>query len=320
MRDRLGLLFLFAGLTLFPAILLARGQAQSTALNQFDTHTPPPETALELTPSEKVLYEFAPSLIGWTPQQIREFPTLHKLRPAVSQDQLPMILDRAGQTGTTVFSDFPQVSCDEVVTSETSGRKTHYTKPQRFRYIVIPRPVGDVRAFEEYRTDPEGNPPKQMTLDNFYMITSGFASSWLYLSPAERHDNEFRYFGIQTMRNRECHVVGFAQEAETARRVAEFRIADRRVALMIQGLTWIDTQTFQILRVMTWLLAPRTDIDLSSLISTVDFDAVRLMGSERVLWLPRDVKVWALYRGIVVRNTHHYADFKLFRVESTINP
>jgi len=35
----------------------------------------------------------------------------------------------------------------------------------------------------------------------------------------------------------------------------------------------------------------------------------------------RDVKVWAVDgNGTGVRNTHHYSNFQLFRVESTINP
>ncbi len=152
------------------------------------------------------------------------------------------------------------------------------------------------------------------------MITSNFASTWLYLSPADQHDSHFRYFGIQTIRNRECHVVGFAQDPERVHSVGGIRIEDKSAALLVQGLAWIDSQTFQILRVTTWLLAPRLDIDLSSAISTVDFYPVQPSGSERMLWLPRDVKVWVLYRGMAVRNTHHYSDFKLFRVESTIKP
>ncbi len=79
---------------------------------------PAPEPGIKLTPSETVLYEFAPTLIDWTPRQIRDCPSLHKLRPAGSQDQLPMILARAGQTSTVAFQDFPQVSCDEAVVSE----------------------------------------------------------------------------------------------------------------------------------------------------------------------------------------------------------
>jgi hypothetical protein len=112
--------------------------------------------------------------------------------------------------------------------------------------------------------------------------------------------------------------VGFAQEPERARSVGGLRVAGRTVVLLVQGLAWIDTETFQILRITTWLLAPRTDIGLSSQSSTVDFYAVRPTGFERVLWLPRDVTVVIGYRGTQVCNTHHYSNFKLFRVTSTI--
>src|SRR5271157_341501 len=57
---------------------------------------------------------------------------------------------------------------------------------------------------------PRGEPPAKFSLGDFYMTTSGFASTWLYLSPAEQHDSCFRYFGIQAIRDRECHVMGFA--------------------------------------------------------------------------------------------------------------
>jgi hypothetical protein len=278
------------------------------------------EPPLGLTPSEALLYEFAPTLIGWTPQQVRDCPVLHKLRPAADQDQLPMVLERAGQTDALVFADFPQISCDEAIISETSGGKTLRTKPQKFRYMVIPRPIGDVRGLEEYRTDLQGKPCDLWSLADTFMITYGFASSWLYLSAAERHDNHFRYFGIQKIRNQECHVVGFAQDSDRARRAEAFDVEGRRVTLLVQGLAWVDSQTFQILRIMTWLLAPRTDIGLSSQISTVDFYPVQPSGAERVLWLPHDVEVWIQYRGIAVRNTHRYSNFKLFRVESTIKP
>jgi hypothetical protein len=89
---------------------------------------------------------------------------------------------------------------------------------------------------------------------------------------------------------------------------------------LVQGLAWIDSESFQILRIMTWLLAPRKDIGLNSQVSTVDYYPVQPSGSERVLWLPRDVEVRVRFRDIDIRNTHHYSDFKLFRVESTIKP
>jgi hypothetical protein len=54
--------------------------------------------------------------------------------------------------------------------------------------------------------------------------------------------------------------------------------------------------------------------------STVDFRAVHLIDSEKVLWLPGDVVVDVVYQGMRIHNTHHYSNFKLFRVESAIKP
>jgi len=231
-----------------------------------------------------------------------------------------MVLERVGQTVALLFHDFPQVACDEEVFSETYRGRSHMTALHKFRYIVLPRPLGDLPAVEEYRTDLKGNPLAAASPSHLFMITSRYASTCAYLSPAEQRDSRFRHFGIQTIRNRECHVVGFAQEPERARSVGRLQIEDKNVVLLVQGLAWIDSETFQVLRIKTWLLAPRADIGLSFQGSTVDFYPVQLSGFERVLWLPRDVMVVIGYRGARFRNTHHYSNFELFRVDITIKP
>ena len=286
-----------------------------------------PDSLIKLTPSEIELYQRARTLIDWTPSEIQHSPYLHNLRPARTQDQLPMILGRVGRTGTLLFNNFPQVSCDEEVLSQASGpdplptqQIVHYpTKDRRYRYIVIPSSGGDFPALEEYRTDLKGNPHDDSNVGDLYMLTSGFASTWLlYLSPADQHDSRFRDFGIETIRNRDCHVVGFAQDPAKVHSASIFRTKVGRVALLVQGLAWIDPESFQVLRIKTWLLAPRADIGLSSQISTVDFHPVQPNGSEEVLWLPRDVTVEIDYRGMQILNTHHCSNFKLFRVETKI--
>jgi len=151
-------------------------------------------------------------------------------------------------------------------------------------------------------------------------ITSGFASILQFFNPDQRYDSHFRYFGTQWIRNRKSYVIGFAQDPERARNVGEVQIGGKDATVYLQGLAWIDSHSFQMLRIMIWLLAPRMDLDLSSMTATIDFYPVQPSGSKRALWLPRDVKVRVLYRGTTVRNTHHYSNFKLFRVESTIKP
>jgi len=276
---------------------------------------PPP-----LTPTEIELYRHARTLIDWTPGQIRDRPLLHKLQPPESQDRLTGILERVGQMGMLVFRDFPQISCDEGVFSEVFAGRRHTMGRQEFRYIVIPRPHGNVPAYEEFRTDRKGNAVDYWRSNSLSLTTSNFASTWLYLSPGDQSGGRFRLFGTQTMRNQSCLVVGFAQNPDRVRRVSGLHLGGKNVPLLFQDLAWIDPETFHILRVTTWLLAPRMDIGLQSQVSTVDFYPVTPNGSERTLWLPRDVKVDVVYRGLEVCNNHHYSNFKLFRVESTIKP
>jgi hypothetical protein len=186
--------------------------------------------------------------------------------------------------------------------------------------LAIPRSLGGFQGFEEYPTDLKGNRFDAAGLRDFFLITSNYILTCLYLSPTDQGSSRFRLFGVQSIRERECHVVGFAQEPEKVRRVGTFRFQDRRVVVLVQGVAWIDSETFQVLRIKTWLLAPRTDIGLSSQTSTVEFYPVQPSGFERMLWLPRDVTVVNCYRDHWFRNTHHYSNFKLFRVDSRIKP
>ena len=165
-----------------------------------------------------------------------------------------------------------------------------------------------------------GNPFSTWAFQGLYIITYDFVSTCLYLSPADQHASRLRYFGNQTIRERECQVVGFAQDPERARRVGYFNSDDKEIVILLQGLAWIDSQTSQVLRIKAWLLSPRNDVGLYSLTSTVDFYPFQPRGLERVLWLPRDVTVEAIDHDVKARNTHHYFNYKLFRVESTIVP
>jgi hypothetical protein len=299
-----------------------------------------------LSPVEIQIYQSAQTVMDWTPRQIHDCPFVHKLRPASSQKQLPMILERVGQTGDLLLSDFPQISSleavhtgvdspqvapDEQFTGDLDHMQVHNQMRQamqpsfppqdrKFRYIVIPRTKGGLPGFEEYRTDINGSPLGISSLDRVFMITSDFVSTGLYLTSAHQPDSSFRYFGMEAIRKRECHVVAFAQVPERVHTIGLFIVRGKTAALLTQGLAWIDSETFQLLRVTIWLLAPRGDVGLKSVISTVDFFPDQPSGTERTLWLPRDVTVVGTYQGVTFHNKHHYSDFKLFRVESTIKP
>lgn len=295
-----------------------------TARTQETAATPPARSAAALlTPEEIQLYKQAHTLIDWTPHQVRGFPPLQQAKPAFGQESLAAILQRVGQTNALLLQDFPQVSCDQTITSEMAmrpdGSRVHLTRSfpvvRKFRYIVTSAPKDGLPRFEEYRTNLGGNPA---TITGLFMISSDFVSIGLYLSAADQPDSNFRLFGTEKFRKRNCYIVGFAQDPERVHTVAIFQYKGVPAALLVQGLAWIDAETFQTLRVTTWLLAQREDIHLSSEVSIVDFYPVQPSGSGRTLWLPRDVTVEGLFGGCGFHSIHHYSNFKLFRVESTI--
>jgi hypothetical protein len=367
MRGWPELLSFFAALFFLPIFLIAQEPHQSTPGTQIDTQNAMPETSPQPTLSEIDLYKNARTLISWIPVEIDNCAFLQGLRPAVSQDQLPEILEQVGQTCTRSYHDFLDVTCDEEVISRRSNvgqslgpqpteqcdpdsrlrqrtgsedlaemgdrlpHRNHLpgiledypTARRNFRFIVLRRPHGDLPVFEEYRTDLRGKPVNLRKLRNPRVMTWDFTSTFLNFSRADQQDNRYRYFGIQSIRNRECHVVGFAQDPENFDRIVRvysFGESGPVAVVLLQGMAWIDVQTFQILRVRVWLLAPRDDVGLSSATSTVDFYPFQPPGTERELWLPKDVSVDELFRGPEVHETHYYSNYKLFRVESTIKP
>jgi hypothetical protein len=291
---------------------------------------PPPSTPprLVLSPEELKIYKDAKTVMDWTPKEIRRDPFLHRLRPAKNQNQLPGILTRVGRVAMAQLKDFPEVDCHEVLDSEAMVRsplhptqvKNFDSAVHRFRYIIIPQKVGDLRTYREFRTDMKGRPVDIRNLRDLVMVTSNFTSTWLYFSTPDQDDSRFRYFGTQKMQKENCYVVGFAQVPGRARNVSVFQSADESAVILVQGLAWISRRSFHVLRIVTWLLAPRADAGLENERTVVNYFPVRLTDSERVLWLPRDATVTIVYRGAFIRNTHRYSDFKLFRVQSVIKP
>jgi hypothetical protein len=170
-----------------------------------------------------------------------------------------VILDRVGQTVTLLFHDFRNVSCDEEILSEAHRYALNSFLPStsrvgRFQYIILRRPLGDLPGFIEYRTDLKGNhvdvSTNDASLQGFFMVTRDFTSTFLYFSPADQHINRYQYLGMQAIRSRECHVVGFGQDPANVHRANRFYFGNLGIVALVQGVAWIDAQSFQILRVM----------------------------------------------------------------------
>jgi hypothetical protein len=309
-------LYRLAFSVLLPAALAANSASAARAQEQ--------ESQPHLTPQEIRLYHKAQTLIDWTPEQIRTRPELRELQLAESQQELSAILREVGERVAAFFDNFPNTTSTEEVDSELCSAVSDLcgvTFEGKFRYLLVARLVEGARVMNEYRTDAKGSPIDYGRLKHVPMLTYGFASAALqHFHPQNRMASRFRYFGRGMLKGQQTKVVGFAQVPEEYPPVTTFGHGTRTARLLVQGLAWIDAATHQILRIQTFLLAPRPDVGLEGQTTRIEYSAVQLPETFTPFWLPTKVivDVWRFHRHF--RNIHQYSDFKLFRVESRIGP
>lgn len=253
-------------------------------------------------------------------QLIREIPELASLEPAADQHELPVILRSTGRTVEAFFKDAVNLVAHEVVTEERMNPKGKTTASQQELYdylILIHRDEKPARV-DEYRMSPNGNPTKQEGLANGYSITSGFALKCIHFLPGLQWDSTFRYLGNQTVDGKDTYVVAFAQRPGRSTVTTNANGIWGTVILLVQGIAWVDKTTFQILRMRTDLLAPRSDIGLEQQTTLLRLDKVQLPDVPKPLWLPSQVQVTVKFKGQYFRNDHRYPEYKLFRVSARI--
>jgi hypothetical protein len=93
--------------------------------------------------------------------------------------------------------------------------------------------------------------------------------------------------------------------------------ASESALLLVQGIAWVDPDTFQIIRMRTNLLATDHPVALREQTTDIRFSEVRFDGVPQSFWLPFEVLVsWRVGGGITYLNRHRYSDYRLFTVES----
>jgi len=241
------------------------------------------------------------------------------LVPAKDQEQLIPILDRVGANISEMIKNFPNTSSLEMIHQEKIGHKGDISdeQNQKFRYLCIVPSQAWGPGFTEYRADLSGSEALPKGLAEGFMLTKGFASTELTFHPNYRAENNFRYLGQQKVNGRNTHVVAFAQIPGKAHLTGSFRSGPTSVTTFSQGLAWIDTANYQIIRLHTDLLTPLPDLKLDREVMNVDFNEVHFKHQKEALWLPQEVSVTLNWNGKELRNTHDYSDFKIFNVDAS---
>ncbi len=270
-----------------------------------------------------------------------------------SQDQLGSLLKEVGERVKTFFSDFSNVTSKERVRMQRStidlnknpwtrrgrqpalleanfdntspmsmGAVLSAEKREEFNYLILPGSGNEGMSWVEDRVDENNRPINQKAPPGFTM-SLGYAGTCLFLHPSHQADSQFRYLGRDTKKPR-AHVIAFAQKpgSKNYTQYSDVRLSvSTTIRFLVQGLVWIDPDTYQILRIRTSMLSPEEQTDLREQISDIHYERVQFDDTQRQFWLPREANVsWEFqtsgYEALVYRNQHKYSDYRLFAVES----
>ena len=257
------------------------------------------------------------SMLDWsTAEFIKAMPELRGLDPAGSQERLGVLLERTGENVKSFFDDFPDIASRERIYLERLFWPEHRT--EEFSYLALPLPGKDRVELEEYRTNAAGKRAEPRALEHGF-VTEGFVSMIVHFHPLYLSESRFRYLGRQNMDGHPVDVVCFAQIPGKARVKESLKTEFRSLAITLQGVAWIDSDAYHIVRMRTEL-EPRADLDLKEETTELRFTEVRFKDMPQVFWLPKEVTVTVNWDGAVFRNRHVYSEFQLFRVNTTTEP
>lgn len=251
------------------------------------------------------------------PSLVKAFPELHGVEPAANPADLSALLVKTGESVQSFFRDFPNTVSIEEVHAERLGKhgKTKDVHDQKFQYLLLARPEKWGLGLEEFRTDNHGERTALTGLESGFMLTSGFASASLLFHPAYQSGASFQYLGRQLLDGRACHVVAFAQNPAKAQMVERFNADKDSVLVLLQGLAWIDAESYKIVRLRSDLLKPQPQIRLHQQTTEIIYAPIEFKQVATAMWLPSEVGVTVEWKGKTYRNLHKYSDFKVFNTE-----
>ncbi|HEV2380648.1 MAG TPA: hypothetical protein VG206_12740 [Terriglobia bacterium] len=264
-------------------------------------------------------YRRAEPLTNWPLKKLlHEIPDLKGLEPAADQSPLPGILTRVSANVEALLANFMNTTALETI-EETRTRNYPADQDsvvQRFRYLMLLKQWDSANHLVEYRTDLHGREERTDPLAQGFVKTVGFASMPLYLGSERQPLSDFRYLGSQIVGGHRLEVLAFAEHPEPSAARSFIALPGGIIPAILQGVAWIDSGNYEVVRMRTDLLAPLLTIRLGRETTEVRFKEVTFPKAPAPLWLPEEVDVTVGLEGLTYMNRHHYSDYEVFNVST----
>jgi hypothetical protein len=301
---------------LFAIMLAIASAAAQSGPTTAQPAADPSDLVLDWHGVEHTLYANAKRYVELSFTELKSaLPELRELEPAANQDRLPALLHNTGYKSRDLLHNMPNLIAHEKLVTQ-NGLKS---KPwrQEYEYLIFSRPAkNNMVLLDEYRTATSGK--RIQGVDD--PLSKGFASEWMRFYPSNQSESRFGYLGQQAIDGRQTFVLAFAQIPDAARFPTQVEFGGTTIAVLDQGIAWIDETDFRIIRIRTDLLAPRPDIYLQKMTAEVHFTELLLPQSGPKLSVPDEALVTWNFKGQTGQQRHTYSSYRFYAVQTKIVP
>ncbi len=226
---------------------------------------------------------------------------------------LPELLDRVGKQVEKFWNYFPYVTCTEKLTQTKLGDKGKvlFEQHETFDYLIFLKSSGQDITVDESRVEKSHAGSKG---DESLLDTNGFSLFMLIFHPLYQSHYEFTAEPDETVGGRSYLVVSFHQVAND-HPLSVLHVRDRDYPLAWSGKAWIDPVSFAVVRIQADLGDSMADMGLLRLDADVTYARIHFDPSVDY-WLPVTAVVDAETKRQHWRNTHAFADYKRFTVDT----
>ena len=292
----------------------AQASRQSVSLS---TNAATPANATPVTRSgvsdlAPVRREPAAPVVAWAP------PMVDETTPIVAKGiacPVSEVIQSTGVRMQELVANFNNIDAvEEMVHERLDGiGKPIETVKRRFDYLVSINETGpgllDVEEFRNGTAAPSVFPAN--------IATRGVPALALAFHPDFRSDYEMTCAGQGELRGRSAWVIDFKQRSDRPSRLRVYRINSRVYPVSLEGRAWIDTETFQVVRLETDMIHPMPDIQLMRDYIRVDYKPVQFQGAKTVLWLPSAADMYFDFHHERYHRHENLSKYRLFSVGAT---
>jgi hypothetical protein len=243
------------------------------------------------------------------------FPCFAPPHALAADHDLEDLLARTSQQVSNFLEQFSDVKCTEKVIQEKLGKegKVEVKEESTYDYLVILTNVGGELSLDESRL--AVNEAKSDRKNTSLLVSNGFATLFLVFHPYYAQSFRFAAQEDEVVDGHRLSKVSFRHVSGT-RSMAALALRGREYPLELSGTAWIDPETGVIRKIAADIGDTMQDVGLKTLHSEVEYAPVPFRGMKETYWFPAQARVEVETPRRHWRNTHHFADYKRFSVDT----